>query len=122
MITRNTFKRPLVRLLIVGVSLLAVVSLSRSVYSLWRKRDYVRQRAEALTKEQAENARIKKEIEEAQKPEFIEKEAREKLGMTKEGEAIVILPKSQIPNPNDQEKQKELSIPNWKKWRRLFFK
>jgi cell division protein FtsB len=121
MITRTTFQRPLARLFIVGVSLLTVVSLSRSVYGLWRKRDYVRIRADALAQEQAENDRLKKLVEEAQKPEFIEKEAREKLGMTREGEAIVILPKSQISNPNDQVKQKEENISNWKKWWRLFF-
>lgn len=121
MITRNTFKRPFIRLLIAGVSLLVVVSLSRSVYSLWRKRDYVQQRAAALAREQVENDRLKKQIEESQKPEFVEKEAREKLGMTREGEAIVIMPKPQIPNPNDQTMQKEENISNWKKWWRLFF-
>lgn len=119
-------KRPFVSLIIIGVSLLAVVSLSRSVYSLWRKRDFVRKRAEVLIQEQAENDRLKQQVEEAKKPEFIEKEAREKLGMTREGEAVVILPKSPSPtggsNPNDQIGQKkEDNIPTWKKWWRLFF-
>ncbi|MBI3577339.1 septum formation initiator family protein [Candidatus Gottesmanbacteria bacterium] len=119
MILPTSFKHPLVRLFIGALSLLVVVSLSRSVYGLWRKRDYVRLRADTLQEVQAENDRLKKQVEASQKPEFIEKEAREKLGMTKEGEAVVILPKSQISGPNDQKKIEEVS--NWKKWWRLFF-
>ncbi len=129
MITRNTFKRSFIRLLTVGISLLAVVSLSRSVYGLWRKRDYVQQRASALAQEQAENDRLKKQVEESQKPEFIEKEAREKLGMTREGEAIVIMPNPPAGEAGDKlpmtnEKTEAITtkvIPNWKKWWGLFF-
>lgn len=120
--TRNTFKRPLVRLLIVGVSLLAVVSLSRTVYTLWGKRDYVRLRADALAREQAENDRLKKQVEEAKKSEFIEKEAREKLGMTREGESIVIMPQITQSDQSDQlNMTQEKDESNWRKWWRLFF-
>ena len=49
--------------------------------------------------------------------EFIEKQAREKLGMVKQGEYIVLAPPA-------QEKSKVVPIdtdPNWKKWWKLFF-
>lgn len=120
--SHTILKRPMISIIIFCISLLAAVSLSRSVYSLWRKRDYVRERADRLAWEQAEKARIKKEIKEAQKPEFIEKEAREKLGMTKEGETVVIMPndKLQMTNGKTDEKTPVL-ISNWKKWWRLFF-
>ncbi len=98
-----------------------MVSLSRSVYALWHKRDYVYKRADSLKAVQAENAQLKQQVEVAQKPEFIEKEAREKLGMTKEGETIVIMPKSQYPISNIQLQAESEKLPNWKKWWRLFF-
>lgn len=103
------------------IGLLVVVSLFRSVLGLWSKRELVEERRAALLIQQKENDRLRSELIEVQTPEFIEKEAREKLGMAREGETIVILPKSQISNPNDQEKQTEPPISNWKKWWRLFF-
>ncbi len=117
----NRIRQPFIRIIVVGISLFVVVSLSQSVWRLWKKQDFVGEREMALVQEKALNAKLKQEFEEAQTPEFVEREAREKLGMTREGETIVILPKSQIPNPNDQEKQKEPLISNWKKWWRLFF-
>lgn len=49
--------------------------------------------------------------------EFIERQAREKLGMVKQGEHIVLAPPV-------QEKAKVIPVdtdPNWKKWWKLFF-
>lgn len=52
------------------------------------------------------------------KDEFIENEARTKLGMVKEGERIIIAPT--IPPENQQPTRIDLR-PNWKKWWDLFF-
>ena len=54
----------------------------------------------------------KKRLVQVQSPEFIEKEAREKLGL---GEPLPSPsnPKPQIPNPN-------VDIPNWQKWWKLY--
>ena len=49
--------------------------------------------------------------------EFIEKEAREKLGMVKEGEHIIIAPTV----VNNSEIKVKTDIPNWEKWKNLFF-
>ncbi len=50
-------------------------------------------------------------------PQFIEQTAREKLGMVKPGEHIVL-----APPPTDTLKPADLNYsPNWKKWWNLFF-
>lgn len=116
------FHNRLSRLIITIVSLLLVVSLSRSIMSLWEKYDIVWERQQELDREKERNVQLKTELEQVQRPEFIEREAREKLGMVKEGETVVLLPKSQISNSNDQTREEnEEKIPNWKKWWRLFF-
>lgn len=48
---------------------------------------------------------------------FIEKEARNKLGMVKPGEYIVIAP----PPQNPEVIQVRESLQNWQKWAKLFF-
>lgn len=49
---------------------------------------------------------------------FVEEEARRKLGLVKQGEHIVIAPSA----PSKEEKPQEIDKrPNWKKWWSLFF-
>lgn len=116
------FHSRLFRLIITVVSFLLVVSLSRSIMSLWGKYDIVRERQQELDREKDRNAKLKAEFREVQRLEFIEREAREKLGMVKEGEAIVLMPndKLQMTNGEKEEKVQEV-IPKWKQWWKLFF-
>lgn len=114
-------RQPFMRLLIVGISLSVVVSLSRSVWRLWKKQDVVHEREVVLEQEKEVNIKLNKELDEAKTPQFVEREAREKLGMVKEGETVVIMPNDQYPISNIQIKSEEDTLPNWKKWWRLFF-
>ena len=61
------------RFIITIVSLILVVVLSRSIYSLWRRGDVTRDRKEALRKVEGENKRLKEQLQDVQSPEFIEK-------------------------------------------------
>lgn len=112
-------KSRLFGLIITTISLISVVALSRSLLGLWQKRDVVRDRQEALSRVEAENAKLKQQLSEVQSPQFVEKQAREKLGLVKEGESVVLMPQSsessQIEAPNEQ------NLPNWQKWWKLFF-
>jgi cell division protein FtsB len=106
--------------LIVGiVSLFLSLGLLRSIVDHWQKRNIVVERQEALKREQERNSELISRLEEATSSAFIEKEAREKLGLVKEGDTIVLLDTSQeaqltIPRMKDL-------TPNWKKWWKLFF-
>ena len=67
---------------------------------------------------QKKNEELKVKLQEAQSREFIEKIARDKLGLAKEGETVVILPPSE---PEVTKSAEEKIIPNWQKWWKLFF-
>ncbi len=112
------FKSRLFKLLVLVASLLVIVTLSRSVYDLWQRRDIVSQRARELARQEAENQRLKQQLSEAQTLEFIERQAREKLGLVKPGEVVVLVPKTEV-GSEDQTTTKPL--PNWQKWWKLFF-
>lgn len=108
----------LIRPIVWLISFILVISLTRSVFSLLAKRDIVQTQKEELARLEAENRLLEEARLQAQTPEFIEKAAREKLGLVKDGEVVVMLPQGQeAPGAAGAGE----SIPNWKKWWGLFF-
>jgi len=100
-----------------------IVSFSSSIFDLYQKSKDIgkeRLKVEAL---KIKNEELKKQLEYVKSQEFLEREAREKLGLVREGEVVVILPenfKETIGNDHPQtEKGKE--VPNWGKWWKVFF-
>jgi len=69
------------------------------------------------------NAELEAQISEIQSPEFIEGQIRNKLGLVKPGEAIVVLPDADTLRklaPQMPVEVETLPDPNWKKWIHLF--
>lgn len=107
------------KLIIAGASLLAIFSLSRSVYAIWRKRDIVKARESALRQAEAENRRLKDKLAQVQSPFYVEKIARDKLGLAKPGEVIVLLPtKTDV---QQEQIMPRAEVPPWKQWWQLVF-
>ncbi len=107
----------LIMFIISVVCLVFIVNISRSIYSLWQKGSYVTEREQVKAKLQQENAELETGLKEAESPEFIEREAREKLNLQKSGETVVILPQDlKLSQP---QVTKEAVVPNWQRWRRL---
>jgi len=53
--------------------------------------------------------------------EFLEKEARDNLGLVKKGETVAILPSESRHGRNEAQQGENQGISNWKRWWRLFF-
>jgi len=87
------------------------------MYEIWQKRDFITQAQKELDFQKQENQRLKSALSYSQTTEFIEKQARDKLFMVKQGEQKVLIPKE---SENSQEALKD-NNPNWKKWWNLFF-
>lgn len=78
-------------------------------------------RLEQLRKE---NEALKQELEYKKSQEYKEEEIRNKLGLAKEGETVVVVPGSEQGNEkletgNNEDRGEELA--NWQKWWELFF-
>lgn len=100
-------------------SVLVIITLVGSLFDFWRRHDYVEDRRRALAREQVENKRLKEALAEAQTPQFAEKQARDKLGLVKEGETVVIV--DLRPEAGNKVEGKPTQAENWKQWMRLFF-
>lgn len=100
-----------------------LVSTVKNVNRVIGIREQVREEQERVEKMQADNAKLQVQIAEAQGSDFIEKQIRDKLGLSKEGEAIVVLPDESIVRsfaPTITTSEEALPDPNWKKWLKLF--
>ena len=103
--------------MLIGV-ILAVNSAKR-IHSFSQTSQKVQEAEDRLLELRKENEALKNELKYKESNEFAEKEIRDKLGLVKEGEAIVVLPKES--GDQQQESSDKQTKPNWQKWRDLFF-
>lgn len=113
------FHNTIIRLLFLFVGVVVIIGLSRSVVDLWQRRGIVNEREAELRKLQEEQRALTKQLEEATSSAFVEKVAREKLGLVKDGETVVIMDKTETRDKRQETGEQDL--PNWKQWWRLFF-
>lgn len=76
-----------------------------------------------IEKAEAENAKLAEQLKITQSEEFLEKQLRDKLGLAKEGEIILVLPEADIVRKLAPQIPIEIEIkpkPNWQKWVDLF--
>lgn len=89
------------------------VRTAQNVWRLWRAGDRVTEAKQALVEAQAENQQLQARLAEVQSDEYVEKEAREKLGYGREGEVILLLPKGEQAGLKEVREEKK---PNWEQW------
>jgi cell division protein FtsB len=94
------------------------VGIIRSVITLSQKKGIIAERQQVLSQLQTKNKQLQEELQEATSPAFVEQEARNKLGLVKEGETVVIMNKS---NPSADGQKNLQALPSWKQWWSLFF-
>ena len=99
------------------------LSLIRNIIKISQAGKRIEEESRKVSKLEEENTELKKKIGEVSSEDYIEKELRDKLGLTKEGETIMVLPdesviKSLAPKPEKEEET--LPDPNWKRWLKLF--
>jgi cell division protein DivIC len=108
------------RIALAVLLLFVVVNSGYSLYDLWKRRDILKEREAVLTRLEAENLALKQSLEESQTDEFIEKEARDKLGLVKPGDTVLLLggipTASTTPIPVTPQK-----TPSFRTWWELFF-
>lgn len=80
------------------------------------------QAAEELYQLEMKNKELKKTLSEIKSTDFIEKQARDKLGLAKEGETVVIIPPEVLERVLGESKRlEEVKLPNWLGWWKVFF-
>ena len=100
-----------------------IISLIRNVLKLSAENEKIKREADVVESLKDKKEEIQKQLEYVQSQDFIEQEARNKLGLAKEGEIIIILPDEESLkklSPRREEEQELLPEPNWKRWLGLF--
>jgi cell division protein FtsB len=111
--------KKLLYILIIIISIYIINNLIRSIYNLWQKQDLVTQAREELQKEKNTNAKLKDQLVQVKRPDFIEEEARNKLFMVREGESIVLVPSISTPSKTHSVKKQQKY--HWEEWIKFFF-
>jgi cell division protein FtsB len=107
--------------ILIALLIASTVKNVNRILAIRRQVDEERQKTQKI---EEDNAKLQREIAEAQGSDFIEKQIRDKLGLSKAGEAIVVLPDESIVRslaPPKTIEEETLPDPNWKKWEKLFF-
>lgn len=103
---------------IIIILLLLIKNIVSSILSLRQNSHIVTSLRQQEVAEKQKREFLKQQLYFSNTPEFIENQAREKLGMVKPGEYVVLAPPPKI------EEKKPVALdtsPNWKKWWNLFF-
>ncbi len=113
-------KSKIIQGIVIVIGLYLVWISAKGLWDLRKAGRRLDESKERLIQVRGENQELKLRLDEVTSSGFIEKEAREKLGLQKPGEVVVILPTGgEIKELGIQEK--EVVLQNWEKWWRLFF-
>src|SRR3989344_668053 len=112
--------RNLILFMAMLVGVILAVNSAKQIHSFSQTSQKVQEAEDRLLELRKENEALKNELKYKESAEFAEKEIRDKLGLAKEGETIVVIPQESGNQP--QESENYDTRPKWQKWRDLFFK
>jgi len=106
------------RMIVALVSLGLSISAGRTIIELWQRRDIIYVREQELSRLKRDNTQLEVKLKDMKSEAYVEKVARDQLGMIKEGETIVILP---INVSSSASSGLFTQVSNWRQWWNLFF-
>lgn len=102
-----------------------IVILSRDLWQILSAKNRITDAEEQVEELEEERVKLEEQLKLVETDEFVEREARDKLLLAKEGEVVVLLPEEIAVQEgpafveSSGEARKELA--NWEKWARLFW-
>ena len=107
-------------LLLIGLA----TSLIKSYQKAGRTKAAIEKEKAKIEELKRENATLEEDLVRVKSAEYIEKQLRDKLGLARTGEIVLVLPDAETLKklaPKLEEEEEVLPDPPWKKWRNLFF-
>lgn len=114
-------KNNLITIIFLVIGVVIIINLTGRIWQLWHQDNPLKEAEKRLEKLKEENAELKQKKAYMNSEKFIEEQARDKLNLAKENEAIVILPEEilKLKTEENQEKE-EKELANWQKWLEVF--
>lgn len=114
------------KVVLAGISvvvLLIAFNLITQIISTLKSGERLAAQADIVFKLEAKNKELKKKLTQIESPLFIEEQARNKLGLSKPGETIVIIPDQKLRSVlGASNSAQQIRLPNWLGWWKVFFK
>jgi cell division protein FtsB len=110
--------------LLIFLFLLMFISLIRNILRVVESNKRIEKAQNRVEKLKKENEELEENLAITKSEEFIERQLRDKLGLAKEGEIVIVLPDEKILEtlaPSLEEEEETLPDPNWKKWLKMFY-
>lgn len=105
------------------VALLIAYHLVFQIKEAVRSGERLGEAAQKLHELETRNRELKNKLSEIKSERFIEQQARDKLGLAKEGETVVIIPEEKIQQVlGASEGNSKERLPNWLGWLKLFLR
>ncbi len=102
--------------------LLLIFNVSKDIYRLMNAGQRLEDAEKKLAAIVEENEKLKKQQKDGKNDYYLEKEIRDKLGMAKPDETVIILPEElELTDKHLGEEEKQ-NLPNWEKWLNVFIK
>jgi cell division protein DivIC len=111
--------------IILAIPLLAYlgVSTARKALEVYQLRQQAGQIQQEIDRLEARNVELRRQIEYLKSSEYLEKAAREELGLVKEGDVpvVVVSPREKEPPAEAPPRPLAPPTPNWQRWWDFFF-
>ncbi len=114
-------KRKIIVILIILGVLLATYSLINQIIGAFKSSDRLSDAVEKVYNLEAKNKELKEKLAQIKSPAFIEKQARDKLGFSKPGETVIIIPEQKIKEILGASQSARIRLPNWQGWLKVFW-
>lgn len=115
--------RKVIIISIIVVVLVVIFNLISQILTTIKSGERLSSQAEVVYSLEAKNRELKKKLTQIQSPQFIEEQARNKLGLGKPGETMVIIPEDKLKAVMGATQSAQITrLPNWLGWWRVFFK
>lgn len=110
----------------IGIGILIVVlvafNLVNQIFNTVKSGERLSKEAEEVYKLEAKNKDLKKKLSEVKSTQFLEEQARNRLGLGKKGETVVIIPEEKLKEVlGASESAQEARLPNWLGWLKVFW-
>jgi cell division protein FtsB len=111
------------RYLLLVLAVFFIISLIRNVFKILSASQRIDEAKARVEKLSGENEALKRQLALSESEAFIETQFRDRLGLSQEGEIIVVLPDAETLRkiaPVTIEEEETLPDPTWRKWLKLF--
>lgn len=109
-------------ILIILVTLVVAYNLIGQIMDATKSGERLSTAVDEVYKLEVKNKALKEKLSRTQTPDFIEEEVRNKLGLAKKGETVVVIPEEKLKSVLGASSSAEVvRLPNWLGWLKLFW-